>query len=203
MDTAGTTKDHISYLYSKEVILTRLLETGQITRAEFERYDRLLYDRYHIDGKLDVPRPIATQSDNVTTSGESTDGYAAYASLTEAAREIRDDNPGYIIQSWLRDPNTHALLKIWELKHNPNFNSDGHDQLLSEMKVSPTTLTVKRWIDCTNAIGLQSRAGRNGGTYAHPEILCAFMAWLRPEFQYKLIQSFMAAGGRPGSENYE
>lgn len=206
MDTASTTKDHVSYVYSKEVILKRLLENGQITGTEFERYDRLLYDRYHIDARLGVPRPIADtpdQSDGAVTTVNSTSEWETYASLTEAVREIRDDNPGYVIQSWLRDSNTPALLKIWELKHNPDFNSEGYDRLLSEMRSSPTTLTVKKWIDCTNAVGIQSRAGRNGGTYAHPEILCAFMAWLRPEFQYKLIQSFMAAGGVSGSGIHE
>ena len=202
MDTVSTTKDQVSYVYSKEVILKRLLENGQITGAEFERYDRLLYDRYHIDERLGVPRPIPSAPDHpdeaVSPDG-STSEYESYASLTEVAREIRDDNPGYIIQSWLREPNTPAFLKIWELKHNPDFNSAGYDRLLSEMSSFPTTLTVKKWIECTNAVGLQSRAGRNGGTYAHPEILCAFMAWLRPEFQYKLIQSFAATGGVSGS----
>ena len=61
-----------------------------------------------------------------------------------------------------------------------------------ELKSPSSTLTAKKWIEATNAIGLQSKQGKNGGTYAHPEIACAFCAWLRPEFQYSLVQSFFA-----------
>lgn len=148
MDTASTTKDHVSYVYSREVILKRLLETEQITRTEFERYNRLLYDRYHIDGQLGVPRPIADQSDSITTPNEKTGGYQAYASLTEAAREVRNDNPGYVIQSWLRDSNTHALLKIWELilELEQYENEDGERKYPFPHKLTEYHDTLARFV---------------------------------------------------------
>lgn len=71
------------------------------------------------------------------------------------------------------------------------FNETGYKALLEEMKNPSLTLTAKKWIETTNAVGLQSKMGKNGGTYAHPEIACAFCAWLRPQFQYSLVQSFL------------
>ena len=62
---------------------------------------------------------------------------------------------------------------------------------MEEMKNPSLTLTAKKWIETTNAVGLQSKMGKNGGTYAHSEIACAFCAWLRPQFQYSLVQSFL------------
>ena len=63
--------------------------------------------------------------------------------------------------------------------------------LEEELKSPTLTLTAKKWIEATRAIGLRSKQGKNGGTYAHPEIACVFRAWLHPEYQYTLVQSFL------------
>ena len=62
---------------------------------------------------------------------------------------------------------------------------------MEDLRISPTTFTAKKWVEATGAVGIQSKAGKTGGTYAHPEIFCYFKAWLFPEYQYALIQNYM------------
>lgn len=190
MNEEQRTKNQVSYIFSKEVILKDLLQQGIISDLEFNRYDEMLYNRYQLDANTGIPQPAVLaaldRSKSLPTSEET-----AYISLTTEAKKVFENGPGYAVQSWLRDGNTIAFLHYWELKNNPNFNISGYEALLEEVKTPSSTLTAKKWIEATNAIGLQSKQGKNGGTYAHPEIACAFCAWLRPEFQYSLIQSFM------------
>lgn len=191
MDAEQKTKNQVSYVFSKEVILKNLLEEGLISDLEFERYDQMLYDRYQMDATTGIPRPNSLTIPDGTEQLH-TDMPVDYISLTAEAKKVFDNAPGYAVQSWLRDGNTIAFLRCWEMKNNANFNEAGYETLLEELKSPSSTLTAKKWIEATNAIGLQSKQGKNGGTYAHPEIACAFCAWLRPEFQYSLIQSFLA-----------
>lgn len=192
MDAEQKTRNQVSYVFSKEMILKKLLQEGIISDLEFERYDQMLYDRYQMDASTGCPRPMnwsATQNSTVSQQ----DGIVAdYISLTAAAKKVLESEPGYAVQSWLRDMKTIAYLHFWELKNNTDFNEAGYETLLEEMRNPSLTLTAKKWIESTNAIGLQSKPGKHGGTYAHPEIACAFCAWLRPEFQYSLVQSFLA-----------
>ena len=192
MDAEQKVRNRVSYIFSKEVILKDLLRQGILQDREFERYDEMLYDRYQLDANTGIPRPTVQ-----TTPGQleipPVGGEVAYISLTAEAKKVFENGPGYAVQSWLRDGNTIAFLHYWELKNNPNFNASGYERLLEELKSPSSTLTAKKWIESTGAIGLQSKQGKNGGTYAHPEIACAFCAWLRPNFQYSLIQSFLAA----------
>lgn len=191
MDAEQKTRNHVSYIFSKETILRELLREGIISDSEFERYDQMLYDRYQMDASTGCPYPVsllATQNSTVQLQNST---FADYISLTAAAKKVLENEPGYAVQSWLRDMKTIEYLHFWELKNNTGFNETGYEALLEEMKNSSLTLTAKKWIETTNAIGLQSKMGKNGGTYAHPEIACAFCAWLRPEFQYSLVQSFL------------
>lgn len=114
-----------------------------------------------------------------------------YLSLTDEARSVNQDQPGYVIQSWLRDRTTISFLHYWETQNNENFDAAGYKALEEELKSPTLTLTAKKWIEATRAIGLRSKQGKNGGTYAHPEIACVFRAWLHPEYQYTLVQSFL------------
>jgi len=192
MNAGQKARNQVSYVFSKDVILKNLLQEGLISDLEFERYDQMLYDRYQMDATTGIPRP-----NSLVISDETEQLYAEtpvdYISLTAEAKKVFDNAPGYAVQSWLRDGNTIAFLRCWEMKNNVNFNEAGYEALLEELKNPSSTLTAKKWIEATNAIGLQSKQGKNGGTYVHPEIACAFCAWLRPEFQYSLIQSFLAA----------
>ena len=111
-----------------------------------------------------------------------------YISLTEVARAHSEDAPGYVIQSWLRSGNTLAFLNLWEQENNPNHSETGYAELLKRKKTASFTLTPKLWIDQTKAIGIVSKQGKNGGTFAHPMIACEFASWIAPEFKMQLLK---------------
>ena len=111
-----------------------------------------------------------------------------YISLTEVARAHSEDAPGYVIQSWLRSGNTLAFLNLWEQENNPNYSETGYAELLKRKKTASFTLTPKLWIDQTKAIGIVSKQGKNGGTFAHPIIACEFASWIAPEFKMLLLK---------------
>lgn len=111
-----------------------------------------------------------------------------YISLTEVARAHSEDAPGYVIQSWLRSGNTLAFLNLWEQENNPNYSETGYAELLKRKKTASFTLTPKLWIDKTKAIGIVSKQGKNGGTFAHPMIACEFASWIAPEFKMQLLK---------------
>ena len=206
MDAGQTTQNHVSYIFSKEVILKGLLEQGTISESDFERYDQMLYDRYHISASLGIPRPIVGERPDESSEKQmptvgTKPAKLDYISLTAIAKEVNETSPGYLIQSWLRDVHTIEYLHCWELKNNPSFNEEGYRELEEEMKSPSTTLTAKKWILATSAIGLRSKLGKGGGTSAHPEIACAFRAWLYPEFQYELIQHYLAVNDEQGHES--
>lgn len=111
-----------------------------------------------------------------------------YVSLTELARAHSKDAPGYVIQSWLRSGNTLAFLNLWEKENNPDYYEDAYIELIEKKKAASFTLTPKLWISRTKAIGLMSRQGKSGGTFAHPIIACEFASWLAPEFKMLLLK---------------
>ena len=111
-----------------------------------------------------------------------------YISLTEVARAHSEDAPGYVIQSWLRSGNTLAFLNLWEQENNPNYSETGYAELLKRKKTASFTLTPKLWIDQTKAIGIVSKQGKNGVTFAHPMIACEFASWIAPEFKMQLLK---------------
>lgn len=189
MDAEKVTKNHVSYIYSKEIILKNLLQQGIISNQDFDRYDQMLYDRYHMDSCLGISRPIISSQSAELPDADQSD--FTYLSLTDEARSVNQDQPGYVIQSWLRDRTTISFLHYWETQNNENFDEAGYKALEEEIKSPTLTLTAKKWIEATRAIGLRSKQGKNGGTYAHPEIACVFRAWLHPEYQYTLVQSFL------------
>ena len=189
MDAEKVTKNHVSYIYSKEIILKNLLQQGIISNQDFDRYDQMLYDRYHMDSCLGISRPIISSQSAELPDADQSD--FTYLSLTDEARSVNQDQPGYVIQSWLRDRTTISFLHYWETQNNENFDAAGYKALEEELKSPTLTLTAKKWIEATRAIGLRSKQGKNGGTYAHTEIACVFRAWLHPEYQYTLVQSFL------------
>ena len=113
-----------------------------------------------------------------------------YISLTEIARKFDAENPSYLIQSWLRSRNTVELLAEWERNNNPAFNESAYHDLLVETKKPQFTLTPKKWIDMTNAIGITSKQGKGGGTMAHPLIACDFEMWNDSTFRYEVLRCF-------------
>lgn len=111
-----------------------------------------------------------------------------YISLTKLADAHSQEAPGYVVHSWLRSGTTLAFLDLWEKENNPNYNKDAYTALVEKKKTSSLTITPKTWIEKTNAIGLVSKQGRRGGTYAHPMIACEFASWLAPEFKMLLLK---------------
>jgi hypothetical protein len=113
-----------------------------------------------------------------------------YISLTDIARHKDAKRTDYIISNWLRNRNTIEFLGIWEHLNNPDFNPIEFDGIRKEAGLNSFILTAKRWIEATGAIGLVSKPGRYGGTYAHKDIAFEFASWISVEFKLYLIKEF-------------
>jgi len=105
-----------------------------------------------------------------------------YISLTDIARYKDSRRTDYLIQNWLRNRNTIEFLGTWEQLNNPGFNPIEFDGIRNQAGLNSFILTAKRWIDATGAVGLISKAGRYGGTYAHKDIAFEFASWISVEF---------------------
>lgn len=113
-----------------------------------------------------------------------------YISLTDMARYKDPDRSDYIIQNWLRNRNTIEFLGIWEQLNNPAFNSIEFDGIRMQAGLNSFSLTAKRWVEVTGAIGLVAKTGRYGGTFAHKDIAFEFASWISVEFKLYLIKEF-------------
>ena len=113
-----------------------------------------------------------------------------YVSLTDIAKYLDPENPRFIIQNWMRNRNTIEFLGAWESINNPNFNRLEFDTVRNASGTNAFVLTPQRWIAETNAIGITSKAGRYGGTYAHSDIAFEFTSWISPEFKLYIIQDY-------------
>ncbi|HHU17206.1 MAG TPA: KilA-N domain-containing protein [Clostridiales bacterium] len=113
-----------------------------------------------------------------------------YISITDIAKYKDENRTGYIIQNWMRNRNTIEFLGIWERLNNPDFNVIEFEYIKSQAGLNSFVLTSKNWIESTNAIGLVSKAGRYGGTYAHKDIAFEFASWVSVEFKLYLIKEF-------------
>jgi hypothetical protein len=104
------------------------------------------------------------------------------------AKKFGDD---ILIYSWMRNRNTLEFIGVWEQIHNPDFKGLEFETFRNQAGLNSFSLTPRKWIETTNAIGFQSRAGRyGGGTYAHRDIAFEFGSWLSPEFKLYLIKEF-------------
>lgn len=115
---------------------------------------------------------------------------ADYISLTDIARYKNSGHTDDLIRNWLRNRNTLELLGIWEQLNNPNFNPVEFDGIAKQAGLNSFTLTPKQWINATAAIGIVSKAGRYGGTFAHKDIAFEFASWISVEFKLYLIKEF-------------
>ncbi len=135
--------------------------------------------------KEDVPQKSAHRTSHETLSPEHDD---EYLSLTEITRVHSTDVPGYVIQSWLRSGHTLAFLNLWKKENNSDYLEEAYMELMDKKKVASFTLTPKLWISQTKAIGIVSKQGKSGGTFAHLMIACEFASWLTPEFKMLLLK---------------
>ena len=113
-----------------------------------------------------------------------------YISLTDIARHKNAEHTDDLIRNWLRNRNTLEFLGIWERLNNPLFNPVEFDGIRLRAGLNSFTLTPKQWIERTGAVGITSKAGRYGGTYAHKDIAFEFAAWISVEFKLYLIKEF-------------
>lgn len=113
-----------------------------------------------------------------------------YISITDIAKYKDDKRTDYIIQNWLRNRNTIEFLGIWEKLNNPDFKPIEFEGFRNQAGLNSFVLTPKKWIETTSAIGMTSKAGRYGGTYAHKDIAFEFASWISVEFKLYLIKEF-------------
>jgi hypothetical protein len=110
-----------------------------------------------------------------------------YISLTDMLKAKDGD---FFISDWLRNRNTVEFLGIWESVYNPAFNYGEFALIKSQAGLNSYKISVKEWVEKTQAIGLQATAGRYGGTYAHKDIAFEFGMWISAEFKIYLIKEF-------------
>jgi len=113
-----------------------------------------------------------------------------YISLTDIARHRSPDGTDDVVRNWLRNRNTIEFLGIWEQLNNPGFKPVEFDGFRKQAGLNSFTLTPKQWIEKTCAIGIVSKSGRYGGTYAHKDIAFEFASWISVEFKLYLIKEF-------------
>ena len=113
-----------------------------------------------------------------------------YISLTDLARYKNPIEPKDVIKNWIRAKINIEFLALWEYMYNPNVKGVEIDTFKSEAGNNYFTMSPQRWIKETNAIGIISKSGNNGGTYAHPDIAFEFASWISPEFNLYLIKDF-------------
>jgi len=113
-----------------------------------------------------------------------------YISLTDLARYANSEEPKIPIQTWMRNKDVVAYLGLWEHIYNENFKGHEFTTFEKESGKNSFYMSPQKWIKETNAIGIISKSGNNGGTYAHSDIALEFASWLSPEFKLYVIQEF-------------
>ncbi|MCA9487279.1 MAG: KilA-N domain-containing protein, partial [Nanoarchaeota archaeon] len=111
-----------------------------------------------------------------------------YLSLTDIARHKNPDEPKDIVKNWMRSRNSIEFLGLWEKINNPHFKGVEIDPFLNEAGSNSFVLSPQKWIEKTGAIGIISKSGKGGGTYAHKDIAFEFASWISPEFKLYLIK---------------
>lgn len=113
-----------------------------------------------------------------------------YISLTDIARYKNPNEPKDVVKNWMRNYSTIEFIGLWEKIHNPNFKGVEFDSFLFQAGSNSFVLSPTKWIEATNAIGIVSKAGSGGGTFAHRDIAFEFASWISAEFKLYLIVEF-------------
>ena len=120
--------------------------------------------------------------DKIYAKGISIDIYTEnfkdeFISLTDIAK-YKSDDPAAVIQNWMRGKDVIEFLGLWEILHNSNFNPLEFEEFKNQAGANAFTMSPKKWIEKTNSIGIISKSGRYGGTYAHSDIAFEFASWI-------------------------
>ncbi len=121
----------------------------------------------------------------VLSSGDEND----YISLTDIAK-YKSDAPNDVIKNWMRSRDTIEFLGLWEQLYNPDFKPVEFDGFKMQAGSNAFTMSPQKWIEGTNAIGIISKSGRYGGTYAHKDIAFEFASWISAEFKLYIIKDY-------------
>jgi len=113
-----------------------------------------------------------------------------FISLTDIARYKNSDEPKDVVKNWIRNRNTLEFLGLWEKINNTNFKGVEFDSFRASAGLNSFVLSPQKWIKKTNAIGIISKSGHGGGTYAHKDIAFEFASWISAEFKLYLIKEF-------------
>ena len=112
-----------------------------------------------------------------------------FISLTDIAR-YKSDDPTAVIQNWMRNRDVIEFLGLWERLHNSDFKPLEFEGFKKQAGANAFTMSPKKWIEATDAIGIVSKAGRYGGTYGHSDIAMSFATWISPEFQLYIMKDY-------------
>lgn len=126
-----------------------------------------------------------TEISVLTKSGEDD-----YISLTDIAKYKNRDDAFIVINNWMRLRDTIEFLGLWESLSNPDFKPIEFDRFRQESGFNAFTLSPQKWIKATNAVGITSRSGRYGGTFAHKDIAFEFASWISAEFKLYIIKDY-------------
>lgn len=129
-------------------------------------------------------RQITVQEEPVTVLDV---GGEDYISLTDM---IKSKEGEFLVRDWLRNRNTLEFLSVWEQMHNTDFNWKGFGPIAEQSGLNSFKISVKEWIEQTNAKGIIAQTGRYGGTYAHRDIAFEFGTWISPAFKLYLIKEY-------------
>ena len=113
-----------------------------------------------------------------------------YICITDIARQKNENEPKDVVKNWMRQKNTLEYLGLWERLHNPNFKGVEFDPLLTEAGSNAFTMSPTKWIELTAAIGILTKNGAGGGTYAQRDIAFKFANWVSVEFELYLVMEF-------------
>lgn len=113
-----------------------------------------------------------------------------YLSITDIAKQKNPVEPKDVVKNWMRLKNTLEYLGLWERLNNSNFKGVEFDPLLKDAGSNAFTMSPSRWVELTGAIGIITKNGAGGGTYAQRDIAFKFASWISVEFELYLIKEF-------------
>lgn len=119
-----------------------------------------------------------------------TKGNDDYISLTDIARFKNPDEPKDVVKNWMRNRNTIEFIGLWEQLNNPDFKGVEFDSFVQAAGSNAFTLSPQKWISATHAVGIVSKSGRSGGTFAHKDIAFEFASWVSAEFKLYIIKDY-------------
>ncbi len=113
-----------------------------------------------------------------------------FISLTDIARYKNPAEPKDVVKNWMRSRSTIEFLGLWEQLNNPHFKGVEFESFIHEAGSNAFTMSPQKWISATKAVGMLSKSGRNGGTFAHKDIAFEFASWVSVEFKLYIIKDY-------------